>query len=214
MKASSRAWLITAHAPGQVYSGFESIASQDIIIAVDGGLELCLEKGLEVDYLCGDLDSVRPELVAQLPPERIWRFNANKNETDTELAILNCIRLGISEMVILNDMGGRVDHALGLIQNLLFAHLQQVSIRLETQDQQIFFLPEFWEARGLQGCLLSLLAHNEEAVFAMSEGLKWDLSKLSLRPGLSRGISNEIISDYVCIHKSLGQVLAVLTKIG
>lgn len=214
MNPPAKAWLITPQAPPKTWKGYGSIAPGDLIIAVDGGLKRCLDLAWEPQYLCGDLDSLDVNMVAYLPENQIWRFLADKNETDTELALLKCMELGIRDVVICNDMSGRVDHLLGLVQNLLLAFKHGIRARIYTGGQELFFLPSEWGADGLEGYLISLIAWEREARFESSEGLKWDLTGLCLKPDLSRGISNEIVSERVSIKLASGQALAVLTEIG
>ncbi|HOH78749.1 MAG TPA: thiamine diphosphokinase [Candidatus Cloacimonadota bacterium] len=214
MKPPSKAWLITPQAPPESWKGYQGISPEDLIIAVDGGLKRCLELAWEPHYLCGDLDSVDEGLIASYPTGQIWRFPREKNETDTELALRKCMELGIRDLLICNDLSGRADHALGLVQNLLLAHKQGLQAKILTGGQELFFLPPLWEITGRKGCLLSLIAWEGEARFEASEGLKWDLSGLALRTELSRGISNEITSETVSIRLASGLALAVLTEIG
>lgn len=214
MKPSKTAWLVTPQAPDSIFGGLGSISGNDTIIAVDGGLKRCIELGLKADYLCGDLDSIATELYATMQPHRIWRFPERKNETDTELAIIKAMEKGAQKIIVLNAMQGRVDHILGLIQNLCFGFQNGIDIAIETSCQRVFFLPKVWKAQGFEGCLLSLIAFGGDAIFTSSSGLSWPLDGLTLKPELSRGISNEIISNQLSIKVADGRALAILTKSG
>ncbi|NLK49212.1 MAG: thiamine diphosphokinase [Candidatus Cloacimonetes bacterium] len=213
MKSLPTAWLITPQAPDWTWSGYDAIQPQDLVIAIDGGLLRCMELGLKVDYLCGDMDSIADGWQQHISPDRVWRFDPYKNETDNELAIQRLLQMNFQRMQIINNMGGRVDHLLGLIQNLLYAHRQGVMACLENANQRAFFLPRKWQAMGLKGCKLSLVAYGTSALFEASEGLEWSLKSLALYPHLSRGISNDIIADKVSISLENGDCLAVLTKL-
>ncbi len=68
------------------------------------------------------------------------------------------MELGIRDLLICNDLSGRADHALGLVQNLLLAHKQGLQAKILTGSQELFFLPPRWETTGRKGCLLSLIA--------------------------------------------------------
>ncbi|NLO11907.1 MAG: thiamine diphosphokinase, partial [Candidatus Cloacimonetes bacterium] len=182
MKSLPTAWLITPQAPDCTWSGYDAIQPQDLVIAIDGGLLRCMELSLKVDYLCGDMDSIADGWQQQISPDRVWRFDPYKNETDTELAIQRLLQMNFQRIQIINNMGGRVDHLLGLIQNLLYAHRQGVMACLENANQRLFFLPKRWQATGLKGCKLSLVAHSASALFEDSEGLEWSLKDLELYP--------------------------------
>jgi len=208
------AWIITPWAPDTLFDSYQAISSSDIIIAVDGGLERCLALELEADYLCGDLDSLDASLVQTFPQEKTWRFPEDKNETDTELALMKIQEVGIRKAVICNDMQGRVDHVLGLIQNLQWAHLHDIDACVQSESQKLFIIDNSFHAKGYKGCLLSLVALKQAAHFKCSSGLKWDLKGLTLEPHLSRGISNQITADNLQIELAEGAVLATITKRG
>ncbi|HPV14831.1 MAG TPA: thiamine diphosphokinase [Candidatus Cloacimonadota bacterium] len=208
------AWIITPCAPDTLFDSYQAISPSDIIIAVDGGLERCLALGIEADYLCGDLDSLEHALLQAFPREKTLRFPQDKDETDTELALMKVSELGFRNAVICNDMQGRVDHVLGLIQNLQWAQLHGVKACVQSKSQKLFIVDNSFHAKGYQGCLLSLVALNQPAHFQRSSGLKWNLKNLVLEPHLSRGISNQITGENLEIELAEGTVLATITKIG
>ncbi len=209
-----KAWLITPWAADALFDSYQAIAADDLVIAVDGGLKRCKELALTAHYLCGDLDSLDLELSESFPADKLWRFPKDKNETDTELAMVNCLQLGIRELVICNDMQGRADHFLGLIQNLLWAQENHLKASIQSGSQKIFIIDKIWQAQALKGHLLSLVAINQAARLKDSTGLKWNLKDLTLYPHLSRGISNLIVENQIKVEVSEGLVLAILTKIG
>ena len=68
----------------------------DCIMAADSGLNACHKIDLMPDYIYGDFDSVRTDVYAyyaEMVPERIKKFPARKDETDTELAVKEAIKL-------------------------------------------------------------------------------------------------------------------------
>jgi thiamine pyrophosphokinase len=211
---NTKAWIITPRAPETLFDSYQAISSSDIIIAVDGGLERCIALGLEADYLCGDLDSLDRSLMQTFPKEKTWLFPQDKDETDTELALIQIHKMGIQEAVICNDLQGRIDHVLGLIQNLQWALQHGVKACVQSESQKLFIMDNSFHAKGYRGCLLSLVALKQSAHFQRSSGLKWALKDLTLEPHLSRGISNQITGDNLEIELAEGAVLATITKIG
>ena len=209
-----RAFLYTSHSPLDCVSGYAQILPEDHVIAVDGGLDKIDELGLPPRIIIGDMDSVAPELLDKYPNTPRLHFAAEKNETDTELAIAWCLEQNIfHEIIILNDLQGRFDHCLGLIQNLLLLKKQspQVSARIESHHEQLFILDHITHFSGKQGALLSLIALGEMAEIETYSGLKYSLQGLKLYPHLSRGISNEITEDSAEIVIKSGDILAILT---
>ncbi len=214
-KPLRRAFLITNHAPDQIVSGYENILSQDIVIAVDAGLIVVDLLGLKPTIIIGDLDSADRQLLLKYNNTPKLTHPTEKNETDTELAINWCLKQDkIDEIIVCNDMQGRFDHALGLVQNLLMLHKKRgkkPAIHIESADQQVFILPIQMNFHNKQGQLISLISLSPKGQFLSSQGLKYPLDGLILRQSQSRGISNEFSSDHAEIILLKGDVLALIT---
>jgi len=210
-----RAYLFTNHSPSEIVSGYSNIQPNDAVICVDKGLERVHGLGLKPDVLIGDLDSLSPDIFQKYPGLALIRYAAEKNETDTELALLWGLEQGFEELVICNDLQGRFDHALGLVQNLLLIKEKAPTVRtwIESQNQRVFILEQRTEFTEPKGSLLSLIALDEKAEFAYSKGLKYPLDGLTLYPHLSRGISNEIIAEKAVISLKTGVVLAIMSGV-
>lgn len=207
-----KAWLFTTHSPREIFSSISAIGPGDLIVAVDGGLERIDGLGLAPSVVIGDFDSLDPRLLEKYPLVPQLRHPTAKNETDTELAVLWALEQEVGELVICNDFGGRIDHALGLVQNLALSHSRGLCAAAESENQRIFFLDRETRLEGHEGCLLSLLAWGGTARFAASGGLLYSLDGLELSSLRSRGISNRIDSPQAWIRLSSGQALAILTK--
>jgi len=211
-KATLRAWLITHHAPSKLALDYASVTSEDLVIAVDGGFERCLELGLKPSILIGDLDSLRRPLLDQVPTDcQKISYPSHKNETDTQLALEYCLKQGISEIIICNDLSGRFDHCLALVQNLLQAHQSGVKASLASANQLVFILNQHNELFYPAGTQISLIALSPEAHFKSSTGLAFPLNNLFLYNWQSRGISNRTTSSEQRIDLASGLVLAVIT---
>ncbi|MDP2173238.1 MAG: thiamine diphosphokinase [Candidatus Cloacimonadaceae bacterium] len=207
-----RAWLFPDHCPGELFSGYDSIDYRDTIIAIDAGLEFLHQKGIMPNLIIGDFDSLSPDLLKAYADVPLQSFPSIKNETDSELALDWCLKNDIREIIICNDLEGRFDHALALIQNMLKAHRCNTSCRIESERQCAFFLASHTSLPSLNGATLSLLSWGEKAIFGFSAGLAYPLNGLELRDTLSRGLSNIITSDECSIKLVSGTVLAIITK--
>lgn len=212
ISTNQRAWVFTNHSPNEIFSGISSIKEDDLVVAVDAGLRAVQHLGLQASVLIGDMDSLDESPGPQDDGLACVTHDPRKNETDTELAVVWCKEQGCSDIIICNDLEGRFDHALGIIQVIYSAHLEALRCRVESKDQQVFFLPPLWRARDMKGYTLSLISWSSTARLESSLGLEYPLDGLVLRQHKSRGISNVIISDDASIRLSEGQVLAVITK--
>lgn len=207
--AKNSAWLITNHAPAQILSGYSNICGD--VIAVDKGLEWVHSLGLQPAAIIGDLDSVSASVLSQYAETPLKRHPAEKNETDTELALNWCLEQNYSKIVILNDMQGRFDHSAALIQNLIKLHRMGVDSYIENEYQRFFFLHQNTRITGQKGDLLSLISYSQESRFAGSTALQYPLNKLCLLQHQSRGISNIFGGDEIEIKLASGLVLAIYT---
>ncbi len=204
------AWLITNHSPQTIVSGYKSILAQDIVIAIDKGYEYARLLGLKPALLIGDLDSLAQQWTGSFEDDlEILRYQAEKNETDTELAIQIALERGFREIVICNDLGGRFDHAMALVQNLSLG--EGAGIRIESSSQVLFLLGEETVLNYPAGSLLSLIALTESAEMNGSKGLYYPLDGLILDSKQTRGISNRLTESGAWIGKRSGRVLAIVT---
>src|SRR5436305_7998773 len=107
-----------------------AIASAGLVIAADSGAASALQNRCTPAIIVGDFDSLDPLTVPQLQKEgsRVVPVPAEKDETDTELAIQTAIKQGASAITILGWLGGaRFDHTMANI--LLLASFETPPIR-------------------------------------------------------------------------------------
>ena len=88
-----------------------------LVVAADGGARHASALGLTIDRWVGDGDSLDAAALTALEASGVplERARADKDETDTELAILAALRLGADGIVVLGALGGRIDHTLANI---------------------------------------------------------------------------------------------------
>src|ERR671911_857583 len=104
-----------------------------LVIAADGGAAALNRLSRHPDLLVGDLDSADAGLVARLEAEgaEIQRHPADKEATDTELAVVAALAAGATEVVILGALGGRrLDHELANLLLLADGRLASVDARI------------------------------------------------------------------------------------
>lgn len=170
------------------------------IISVDAGLEQTAALGLVPDMIVGDFDTVKEQVLEEYRKKEhiIWDVHKpEKNETDTELALLKAQALGCDEIVVLGATGGRADHMLGNI-HLLFPCLQK-GIRAFLVDPQnrIYLLDgehDFVRER-VWGKYISFLPLTERVLGITLEGFKYPLKDKDIEIGTSLCISNELAAE-------------------
>lgn len=186
----------------------------DLVIAVDGGGDICLEGGVTPDVLVGDLDSASSDTVDTLLARGvpIQRYPAEKDATDLQLAIAEARRQGATEIVVTAATSGRLDHTLGAIAALAAAADMQPQI-VEPD------LSAWLMARGGRrelilsgvGATVSLIPWGGIALVS-AVGVRWPLDRAELGPESTLGVSNVVSSGEgasFSVHQGMALVLSV-----
>jgi thiamine pyrophosphokinase len=173
-----------------------------LVIAADSGLDHALELGLRVDLLVGDLDSVSERGYAEATSRGtpIERHPADKDATDTELAIAAAVERGCEHLI---GVGGprpddsRLDHELGVILAFAAPYLAERRVELwwGPARVQVVHGPGSATVEAPARTLVSLLPLHGPAVGVTTSGLRYPLRGEPLLPGSGRGISNEVQGD-------------------
>jgi thiamine pyrophosphokinase len=186
----------------------------DMLVAADGGAESLDRIGRRPDLLIGDLDSTDPALVERLAmgAVRVERHPADKEASDTELALRAAIDAGADEIVLLGAIGGdRLDHELANLLLLADPALAGRDVRLMHAGNTVRLVRsgESLAMGGRIGDLVTLLPIGGEATGITTNGLRWPLDAATLRMGRSRGLSNEIVTTPASVQLGSGVLLVV-----
>ncbi|MCL2773876.1 MAG: thiamine diphosphokinase [Oscillospiraceae bacterium] len=89
--------------------------SESIYIAADSGLETIKKFDIVPDIIIGDFDSVNPAILSFYKNRddiEIIKHPAQKNDTDSMLAVKYALGRGYKNIVIIGGIDGRIDHTL------------------------------------------------------------------------------------------------------
>jgi len=88
----------------------------NFLIAADGGANHLKNLNLKPDVIIGDMDSVNVKsFIKNKSIEKIF-FKPDKDQTDTELAIIEALKRKSKKITLIGATGGRLDHTLANIE--------------------------------------------------------------------------------------------------
>lgn len=192
----------------------------DLVVAADGGARGAGGLGFVVDLWVGDGDSVDPSELLRLADAgvRLERAAPDKDESDTELAVLAAVRRGADDLTIVGALGGvRVDHALANLALLAHPTLAGRSVRILDANARIVLAaapapdggPLVVPLRGRIGDLVSLVPFGADVRGVTTSGLRYPLRDEDLRTGPARGLSNVRVAPDARVELRAGRLLVV-----
>jgi thiamine pyrophosphokinase len=194
-----------------VWPGWD--AGIGLVVAADGGARHAATLGVSLDRWVGDGDSLDEPALAALAAAGVplERVRPDKDESDTELAILAALRLGAAGLVILGALGGRIDHALANIGLLSMPALVGRSAVILDAASRLSLLvgPGTAALVGRRGDLVSLLPVGEAVEGVTTTGLVYPLDDEPLPAGTPRGLSNVVAADGASVRLRRGRLLVV-----
>lgn len=175
------------------------------VIAADSGYNTAKALGVTPDLLVGDMDSVG-EVPADVP---LHKVKAEKDFTDTMLAVDIAKSKGADDIVIIGGGGGRADHFLSNV--FLLESLENEGIKASLHDgaNSVAVVSDRAVTLRQNGGYFGLLAL-EDSVVSVS-GCKYPLERAQLKRTLPYAVSNEISGESALISVE-GRVVIVQSK--
>jgi thiamine pyrophosphokinase len=197
-------------------------AGIDGVVVADGGLRAADELGLTPTMVVGDLDSADPPRVAAAAAAGVpvIRTSPDKDESDTELAVLEAVRLGATRITVLGALGGpRLDHELANVWLLALDAVAGVATTLLDDRVRVALLaaPQpggdggavLRELPGLIGATVSLLPFGGDVEGVTTRALRYPLRDEPLTQGPARGLSNVRTGPDAAVTIRRGRLLIV-----
>lgn len=194
-------------------------ADAGYVVAADGGARTAGALGLRLDAVVGDLDSLGEDAAAALRHEgvEVRRAPAAKDETDTELAIVDAVGRGAARVTIVGALGGpRVDHALANVTLLAHPALDGRSAVIVDPRARLSLLTARDDGRpierrlpGADGGVVSLIPIGGDAGGVTTAGLRYPLADEDLPLGTPRGVSNVRAGPLASVTLRRGRLLIV-----
>lgn len=178
---------------------------EGLVIAADRGLDYCLKAGITPKYAVGDFDSARCSV-----PDGVERITApaEKDDTDTALAVKVGLERGCEEFRLFCALGGRLDHSFANIQTLYALRKMRKSGVLYGDGCEAFFaIDETVKIPRFEG-YLSVFAFEGTPTVSIS-GAKYCARDYVLRNTFPIGVSNEVMGELAEISAKNGAVLII-----
>ena len=185
------------------------LSPEDLLIAVDGGLQHLTQHNLTPDLIIGDLDSADPTEVEKFRAQGIpvQKYPPKKDETDLELALDAALDKQPDIIWILGALGNRIDQSLANIFLLARDMTTGIDLRLIDGSREIFLIRDSGQIEGVPGERVSLLPLNCAVHGIHTQGLLYPLQGETLYPDRTRGISNELTDSTAQVTLESGLLL-------
>ncbi|MGD8190116.1 thiamine diphosphokinase [Brevibacillus ginsengisoli] len=193
------------------------LAEGDIVIGVDGGAIGLLEAGIVPDIALGDFDTIKEVGIKRLLEAGVAmeQFPAQKDLTDTEIALQKALELAPSAIYLYGAMGSRMDHTLANLQLLYTAHQAGVWMQLESKRNRVMLLSERFPSLKIaldDYRFMSLLPLTLEVTGIHLEGFRYPLHDATIKMGMAIGVSNELQTPTGTITIGQGSLYVMCTN--
>lgn len=179
-----------------------------VIIAVDGGIAFLQKNAVKPDIWISDLDSAPRIRKGFLKNVDVFLYPADKEKTDTELAIDFCAKQDLINITVFGweSRQGETDHLLGSLflcrnfkGNKRFLRIKYINSRQEI----IALRNETRTVRKYKGRGLSVIPISSKIVLTLT-GTKYRAHALTIREGETVSLRNRITADRatICIKGS------------
>lgn len=174
-----------------------------IYIGVDAGTMVLLEQGIQPAAAVGDFDSVSAEdlnLIERLFPD-LDRAAAEKDETDTELALQKAMTYSPETVIITGVTGGRLDHYMSALHAIYVYQEKFPDTRFQLVNRQnriLFLRPgKHVVKRDERYRFISFYPFAQPVEGFTLEGFKYEVKDEAIPFGSTRFISNELDAEGV-----------------
>jgi thiamine pyrophosphokinase len=192
----------------------KNIKSDDFIIGVDHAAYWLITQNIIPNLAIGDFDSTNKKELLNIkklcPNTKV--FSSKKDFTDTELAVLEAIKLKPKNLIIYGATGNRIDHTLANI--FLLEKLQKHSIPSYIKDShnEIYLINRSLILKKEKSFpFISILPLTNSVVISLS-GFAYNLDHKTIVHDQSIGISNQIIKNSATITVHSGKAIIIKSR--
>ena len=185
----------------------------DIRIAADAGVLNAKRLGERISVALGDFDSLG-DRVSEIPNdvERVT-VPAEKDETDTQLAVNEALGRGADELVIIGGLDGRLDHTLSNMAILEAMWEHKIPTVITNGQNRIRYIRSTSTLIARSGYkYLSVIAADDTVKGVSIEGCKYPLENARLSRKFQYTVSNEIACNCALISVKKGGIYIIESR--
>ena len=172
---------------------FSPLSRQEYpVIAVDGGANPLMDKGIVPDLVIGDMDSVSS--ATAFPEDTEFIEISEQHTTDFEKSLYS---VASPLFICFGFWGNRLDHSLAALHVL--TKYRSLKSLIMVDDHDLLFIPQGQLNLNLPTQTRISVIPLTTVKFEVSSGLKYPLEGLTLENGAMVGVSNETTTDPVSI---------------
>lgn len=184
------------------------VQKSDFIIALDKGIDYLVDINCYPDIFMGDGDSTALDLSSLANLVNIKKYPPEKDNTDTELGILEALKYSADFIYILGATGGRLDHFMGNIAALghgLNMHSKIYMIDICNRISLITGEAKIYK----EYTYVSFIPYTDKVIGVSISGAKYNLTNADFIRTETLGISNEVAKEFIEIKFKEGVMLVI-----
>lgn len=193
------------------------VKEEGVVIGVDRGALLALEEDIQVDIALGDFDSISADEkdFIQTNVKQTLNFPSDKDDTDTELAILYALaHHPDAEIYLYNWYGGRIDHLYSILLVSVQERFENLIplLHLVSESNYIsYYLPGEHRIQKMEQMEYVSFVLLTEVENLSLNNLKYELTDETYNRPIAL-ISNEFIENEASFSFDKGIVAAIQSK--
>lgn len=190
----------------------EKPKKDDLVIAADSGYNNALLMSASVDIALGDFDSLADPSVIPDSVEKIT-VPAEKDQTDTQLALDLAVSRGADDIVIIGGLDGRLDHTMSNLAILEAMYDASIHCVITSGQNRVRYIRSTSTLIAKSGFnYISLISADETVKGVSVEGCKYPLKNTKLSRKFQYAVSNEIVGNCALISVKKGGIFLIETK--
>jgi thiamine pyrophosphokinase len=181
-------------------------ALADRVIAADGGANTARARGVRLDAIIGDLDSVLPSTLRHFRTSAVLRV-ARQDNTDLEKVLDVLAREGYKDVVVIGAEGGRLDFTLANLA-VLWKYVNRLGVTFRGDGWQAKPVGRTLVGTAVRGTTASLIPFGRCSGITL-RGFRYGLTSAAMGAG-DVGVSNVVVASPFSIRVRKGRMLLIL----